>query len=178
MVRRVHILLTRGDSHRPSRFGDAVALTVANFDWEQHVLKVRPQKTSRKKRDLVIPLHPDLEAHVLDLPLSDRRSLLCPTLAKRKVSGKYGLSIQFQRIVVQASIEQETIAARGESGHEFNKFTFHSLRHSFISTLANAGIAPDVRQLLAGHSEERSHAVYTHTQLGTLRNAIASIPKV
>jgi site-specific recombinase XerD len=116
------------------RLGDAVALILGNFDWEQHVLKVRPQKTSRKKRDLVIPLHSNLEAHVLDLPLSDSRSLLCPILAKRKVSGKYGLSIQFQRILAQASIEQETIAARGESGHEFNKFTFHSLRHSFIST--------------------------------------------
>jgi len=28
-----------------------------------------------------------------------------------------------------------------------------SSRHSFVSELANAGIAPDVRQLLAGHSD-------------------------
>jgi hypothetical protein len=34
----------------------------------------------------------------------------------------------------------------------FHKYTFHSLRHSFVSELANAGIAPDVRQLLAGCS--------------------------
>jgi len=161
-----------------ARLGDAVSLTLAHFDLEQHALKLRPQKTSRKKRDLIIPLHPQLEAHILDLPLADGRDLLCPTLARRKVSGKYGLSIQFRRILARAGIEQQTVKALGDAGHSFNKYTFHSLRHSFVSVLANAGVAPDVRQLLAGHSEERSHAFYTHTQLETLRKAIAVIPKI
>jgi site-specific recombinase XerD len=57
-------------------------------------------------------------------------------------------------------------------------YTFHSLRHSFVSELANAGIAADVRQMLAGHSEDRSHAVYTHTQLDTLRAAVQKLPRV
>jgi integrase len=119
-----------------------------------------------------------LEAHVLDLPVGEKQPLLCPTLAKRKVSGKYGLSIQFHKILAAAEIKQETVAATGEAGHTFNKYTFHSLRHSFVSELANAGIAPDVRQLLAGHSDDRSHAVYTHTQLATLRAAVAKLPRL
>ena len=160
------------------RLGDAIALDVAAFDFEGHVLKIRPQKTSRKKRDLVIPLHPQLEAHVLDLPIEDKQRLLCPGLARRKVSGKYGLSTQFHRILAEADVKQETVAAKGKAGHDFHRYTYHSLRHSFVSELANAGIAPDVRQLLAGHSEERSHAVYTHTQLDTLRKAVASLPGV
>ena len=53
-----------------------------------------------------------------------------------------------------------------------------SSRHSFVSELANAGIAPDVRQLLAGHSDDRSHAVYTHTQLDTLRAAVKKLPVI
>jgi integrase len=160
------------------RLGDAVGMTLPCFDLEKHLLKVRPQKTSRKKRDLIIPLHPELEAHVLDLPVGEKQPLLCPTLAKRKVSGKYGLSIQFHKILAAAEIKQETVAATGEAGHTFNKYTFHSLRHSFVSELANAGIAPDVRQLLAGHSDDRSHAVYTHTQLATLRAAVAKLPRL
>jgi integrase len=160
------------------RLGDAVAMTLPNFDLDKHVLKVRPQKTSRKKRDLIIPLHPQLETHVLDLPLHDNPGSLCPTLTKRKVSGKYGLSIQFHTILDQAGIKQETIAAAGRAGHRFHKYTFHSLRHSFISELANAGIAPDVRQLLAGHSDDRSHAIYTHTQLNTLRAAVEKLPSI
>lgn len=160
------------------RLGDAVNMTLGHFDLDKHLLKVRPQKTSRKKRDLLIPLHPQLEERVLDLPLADSSALLCPTLAKRKVSGKYGLSIQFHTIMARAKIEQETIAAGGKAGHEFNRYTFHSLRHSYVTELANAGIAPDVRQLLSGHADEKSHAVYTHTKLDTLRKAIETLPRI
>ena len=160
------------------RLGDAVGMNIAAFDFDGHVLNVRPQKTSRKKRDLVIPLHPQLEAHVLDLPVEDNQGPVCPALARRKVSGKYGLSIQFHTILSEAGIKQETVEAGGKAGHKFHKFTFHSLRHSFVSELANAGIAPDVRQMLAGHSDDRSHAVYTHTQIDTLRAAVKKLPKI
>ena len=160
------------------RLGDAVGMPLASFDFERHVLKVRPQKTSRKKRDLVIPLHPQLETYVLDLPVEENQGPLCPTLAKRKVSGKHGLSIQFHAILSEAEVKQETVEAGGKAGHKFHKYTFHSLRHSFVSELANAGIAPDVRQLLAGHSEDRSHAVYTHTKIDALRKAIETLPRI
>jgi site-specific recombinase XerD len=80
--------------------------------------------------------------------------------------------------VAEAGVKQETIEATGKAGHDFNKYTFHSLRHSFVSELANAGMAPDVRQLLAGHSDDRSHAVYTHTQLDTLRAAVQKLPSI
>jgi site-specific recombinase XerD len=159
------------------RLGDAVGMNVESFDFDKHVLKVRPQKTSRKKRDLVIPLHPQLETHVLDLPVEDKSSL-CPALTQRKVSGKYGLSVQFHTILAEAGVKQETIEATGKAGHDFNKYTFHSLRHSFVSELANAGIAPDVRQMLAGHSDDRSHAVYTHTKIDALRRAIDKLPRL
>jgi site-specific recombinase XerD len=160
------------------RLGDAVGMTLAAFDFDRHVLNVRPQKTSRKKRDLVIPLHPQLETYVLDLPVEGNQGPLCPALARRKVSGKYGLSIQFHAILSEAEVKQETVEAGGKAGHKFHKYTFHSLRHSFVSELANAGIAPDVRQLLAGHSEDRSHAVYTHTKIDALRKAIETLPRI
>jgi hypothetical protein len=38
-------------------------------------------------------------------------------------------------------------------------------RQSFASEPVNAGIEPDLRQLLAGHSDDRSHAVCTHKHL-------------
>jgi len=70
------------------------------------------------------------------------------------------------------------IEAGGKEGRAFNKLSFHSLRHTYVSQLANAGIAPDVRKLLAGHSDDRSHAVYTHTQLDTLRAAVGKLPSI
>jgi len=170
------------------RLGDAVGMRFSAFNFEERVLKVRPQKTSRKKRDLFIPLHPQLEAHLLDTPIPTKEGSLksdpeeannvpiCPTLAQRMVGGKHGLSLQFHEVMAKAGIKQETIEAGGTAGRDLNKFTFRSVRHSFISEMANAGIAPDVRQLLAGHSSESSHAVYTHTKIDALRQAIAKLP--
>lgn len=162
-----------------ARLGDCVSLRWSNVDLAKKVLKFRPEKTARKKVDLVIPLHPALEEHLLGLPGSDDpKAFIMPGLAKQTVPGRSGLSRQFQEILGKTEIEQETVAAAGKGGRTFNRFSFHSLRHTYVSQLANAGIAPDVRQLLAGHADERSHAVYTHTKLATLRKAIESLPTI
>ena len=159
------------------RLGDCVTITWENVDLENHVLRFRPQKTRHQKRDLVLPLHPDLERHLLGLPQVKGQGL-CPTLGKATIGGRSGLSRQFQAIMEKAKIVQHSIEAGGNQGRAFNKLSFHSLRHTFVSQLANAGIAPDVRQLLSGHADERSHAVYTHTQLDTLREAVKKLPRM
>lgn len=159
------------------RLGDCVSMTWDCVDMEHHVLRFRPQKTRHQKRDLVLPLHPDLEEHLMDL--SAQKGLpLCPTLSKAKIGGRSGLSRQFQGIMKAAKIAKQSIEAGGKEGRAFNKLSFHSLRHTYVSELANAGIAPDVRKLLAGHSDDRSHAVYTHTKMDALRKAIEVLPKL
>jgi site-specific recombinase XerD len=42
--------------------------------------------------------------------------------------------------------------------------------------MANAGVAPELRQKLAGHSDLKSHAIYTHHELESLREAVAKVP--
>ena len=49
-------------------------------------------------------------------------------------------------------------------------------RHSFTSQLANAGVPPEVRQQLTGHSDLSSHRIYTHLEVDTLGKAIAALP--
>jgi integrase len=162
-----------------ARLGDCVALRWSNFDLPKKLLTFRPSKTKRKKVDLVVPIHPTLDEHLLSLPCGDDpKALVMPGLAAQQIPGRSGLSRQFQDVMREASIEQDTVAAAGKGGRIFNRFSFHSLRHTYVSQLANAGIAPDVRQLLAGHADERSHAIYTHTQLVTLRSAIEALPKI
>ena len=58
--------------------------------------------------------------------------------------------MSFKRIMERAGIE----AGVGPTKERRNvsKLSFHSLRHSFNSALANAGIPPEIRQLLTGHS--------------------------
>ncbi|MDR0363306.1 MAG: site-specific integrase [Planctomycetota bacterium] len=56
---------------------------------------------------------------------------------------------------------------------------FHSLRHTFISNLAKAGIHPKLAQDLARHSTiELTMKVYTHTKIESRLEAIDKLPVV
>lgn len=70
------------------------------------------------------------------------------------------------------------VVNRQGKGRATNSKTFHGLRHSFISQLANAGVAPEVRQKLAGHSDAKTHGIYTHHEIETIRGAIAKLPRL
>jgi integrase len=50
------------------------------------------------------------------------------------------------------------------------------LRHSFTSVLANAGVSPELRMKLTGHSSEAVHRGYTHHELDTLKAAVSKLP--
>jgi uncharacterized protein YbjT (DUF2867 family) len=62
-------------------------------------------------------------------------------------------------------------AHAGKAGHSVSKLSFHSLRHSFTSELARAGVAPEIRQRLTGHADLTSHKTYTHLELAGHRGA-------
>ena len=159
------------------RLGDAVSLRWSNIDLVEKVIRFRPGKTASKKRDMVLPLHPAMETHLMSLTPPDNApdGFLCPSLSKAKPGGRSGLSRQFQALMGEAGIEQETIAASGKAGRAFNRRTFHSLRHTFVTALEAAGVAPDQRMLLSGHSDAVSHSRYTHTAVETLRAALAKV---
>jgi integrase len=65
---------------------------------------------------------------------------------------------------------------KARTGRTISALSFHSLRHTATSLLANAGIAADTRKALTGHADDRVHEGYTHYQLETLRAAVESIP--
>ena len=56
--------------------------------------------------------------------------------------------------------------------------SFHSLRHSFNSAMATAGIPQEIRQKLTGHASKAVNDRYTHTELATLKGAIESLPSI
>lgn len=154
------------------RLGDACGLGWQNVDLLAKTITFRPSKTRKTKADLVLPLHPRLEKHLLAMPSpDDANALFCPRLSRCKPSGRSGLSREFLAIMRKAGIEQNQIAAIGR-GKVFNRKSFHSLRHTYVTELERAGVAPDIRMKLAGHADARSHATYSHTELETLRNAV------
>jgi integrase len=55
--------------------------------------------------------------------------------------------------------------------------SFHSLRHTFATWLADADVQADVRQKLTGHSSSSIHARYSHHD-EALDRAIEKLPSL
>jgi integrase len=90
-----------------------------------------------------------------------------------RVPGRSGLSLQFLEIVKAAGLDSGEVAST--SGRKFSTRSFHSLRHGFVSALANAGVSPEIRQKLAGHRSKDVHSKYTHLERETLKRAVRRI---
>ena len=94
-----------------------------------------------------------------------------PTLA-----GKSGLSMQFKRIMEHAGIRGRLLREANGAGRSRSSLTFHSLRYSFNSALANAGVSQEIRQKLTGHASAEMNQHYTHHEIETLRAAVGKLP--
>jgi site-specific recombinase XerD len=73
----------------------------------------------------------------------------------------------------KAGIDSQTVK---KSKYAFSAKSFHSLRHSFTSALANAGVSADLRMKLTGHRNLDEHLGYTHMELTALRGAVNLLP--
>ena len=91
----------------------------------------------------------------------------------KRVDGDNGLSNQFGRLVGEGGHHAPLtlVKARGRTVS-----SFHSLRHTFLSALANSGVASEVRQKLVGHSDAGVHKKYTHHEFQIMRDAVDKLP--
>jgi len=161
------------------RLGDAARLKWKSVDLDEGTLRLIPAKTKRKKREICVPLHPELRAFLEEHPSADdAESPLFPSLAMRSVSGNRGLSMTFVGIMDVAGVSRgkARIVAKESAGRTTHERGFHSLRHTYVSALANADVGEDVRMKLAGHSDSEVHAIYSHHEVKTLAAAIEKIP--
>lgn len=149
--------------HTGLRLGDVVQLGLEHIDGTDIV--IRPTKTSRRRKTIRIPLSSPLVAWI-----KGKQGKFFPSLAKMKSPT---LSTQFIAIMKRAGVPAEVTLPGGIPARR----SFHSLRHSFASWLAEADIHADVRQRLTGHSSAGVHARYTHHDK-TLIRAIETLPNL
>ncbi len=165
------------------RLGDAKSLTWKNIDFERRSIRVFPSKRKRgaKRKELEIPMHPALEKHLRECSARAGSSdaPIFPFLSQQPVNGKAGLSLSFRHLMERIGIESEEAGDRDikGKGRRVYRLSFHSLRHTFVSDLANAGVSEEVRKKLAGHTSD-VHERYTHFQLKTLRDSIEKMPSL
>jgi integrase len=157
------------------RLGDVVNLTWGAIDKETGLLHVETEKTGVA---VTLPAHPDFVEWLEKRTRGIGKAPVFPALSGKNIGGNRGLSSQFRDIIVAAKITGRVVEKHGKKGRTRNSKGFHSLRHTFVSGLANAGVAADIRQKLAGHADAKVHAGYTHHEMETLRGAVAKLPRL
>lgn len=167
-----------------ARLGDCASLTWENVNLSAGVITFMPAKTSRKKKRLQVPIHPRLKTYLLERSEQGGKGPIFPTLHSRAVSGKTGLSGQFGAITAAAGIDRRTVreAAKDKKGkvtqRSIQARTFHSLRHSLTSSLANLDVPEEIRRRITGHESAAVHQGYTTIERETLARAIEKLPGV
>jgi len=154
-----------------ARLRDCIHMKWEHIHPEEGVIIYHQQKTGKK---VIVPMHYHVIEHLKYISTFGTTGFLCPKLASKGTGGKHGLSEGFKRIVVKAGIDPMVVQGKGI--RNFTKRTFHSLRHSFNSVLANAGVAEEVRMKLTGHSSKAMNTRYTHLQVAMLKNAVTALP--
>lgn len=157
------------------RLGDCANLRWDQIDLASKIIRFQPGKTGG---EIIVPLNPVLANYLGRLAKSKAdETFVFPSLAQRNISP---LSKYFKKIMQGAGIEQRVIRERKakSGGRCVNALTFHSLRHTFNSILANAGIPEETRMALTGHTTREMNQRYTHRELAIYRVAVSVLPRV
>ena len=127
-----------------------------------------------------VPIHQDLYEYLFALPRSEGpKKPVFPRLFNKPGAGKSGLSMSFKRLMERAGIDDGVAHKKdGKLGRNVSRLSFHSLRHSFNSAMANADVPLEIRQKLTGHASQDMNKHYTHLELETVRRAVASISRL
>ena len=159
------------------RLGDATSMTWSAIDFEKKTLSFTPSKTRRKSpKPITLPLHPAIYDHLLGLPLpEDPAALITPQL--NKLGTNWSSRIFTAKILPLAGIDPKRteVGSDKSKGRKVSQLSFHSFRHSLASHLADAGVSPELRMKITGHSDSKVHGNYTHTQVETLRQALEKL---
>lgn len=126
------------------RYGDVAHLRWTDLDGD--TLCLQPRKTRAHAIRVAIPLHRRLAEYLAGLP--HQGEYVFPALAESY--GRRGTARRFMQACRAAGVPHAGI-------------TYQSLRHIFISRLAELGVPEDVRRRLAGHSSAATHDRYSHT---------------
>ena len=97
-----------------------------------------------------------------------------PTIAEMYSRSRWRVCHELTRIFKQANIQT---SVRIEGRHRRTpEATFHSLRHTFVSFAANAGVPLHIVQSIVGHESTAMTRHYYHENLDALKSAVAAIP--
>ena len=165
------------------RLGDCCRLDWSQINLAQGIIQLVPRKTRRHHQLMVtIPIHQALgDALLAGIEQSEQsinRTFLTgpvlPMISELYSKSHWRVSEGLSRIFRKANITT-SIRIEGRKNRT-PEATFHSLRHTFVSFAANAGVPLHIVQSIVGHESITMTRHYYHENLAALKSAVAAIP--
>jgi integrase len=165
------------------RLADIALLRWEQIDLDRDEITLVVRKTKKK---MTVPLAGPLREHLLILSAPDKPSAPVHPQAYRIVTSQNGrvgtLSNAFADLLAQAGLRaprtsEGTGKGRGNTRRGID-ISFHSLRHTSVSLLKDAGIPDAVVMAMIGHSSASMSHRYTHVGKEALSKAAATLPQL
>lgn len=159
------------------RLGDATSVLWGQVNLAEGYLDVTPDKTDEP---VTIALSAQLREHLESLPKKGHNAPLMPKLAGRKTGSNgqnAGLSNEFKRLMTKAGVIPKPGLKKEGKGRQVQKKSFHSLRHTFTSTVVSSGAGDAVTKSMTGHTTDEAFRRYVHLGLEEQRGALKAFPR-
>jgi len=168
------------------RLGDASTLTWKQVDVLKKTITCTPQKRrmKSKKPPHVEPIHKQLlvwlRAWYAEHNQPEPTKPVFPTLSKKSIHRRNGLSNTFSRFIETAKIPNPIVREKGEGlrGRSTPALSFHSLRHTFNTQLEAANVSEVTRMRLSDHSTPSINRDYIDSEMSHLMKEINKIPSI
>lgn len=145
--------------------------------------------TSKTDQRIVVEMPPVYRDWALSLSAADDpKAPLHPRAFAAIAASVHGrtstVSGQFADLLIRAGLRsagrhRKKEGGQGRAGRKvMAELTFHSLRHSLVSHLQDAGVSRSIVQDIVGHESEEINAVYTRLDRGTKQLAMAKLPDI
>ena len=165
------------------RLGDCVNLDWGAVDLVRGFIQWTPHKTKKHGTIVRIPLFPALVSILAETPARRRKGPILPKLAEEYGRSRRYTSERVQRVFAKAGIATQGDTGRANPKHKGTtrkavEVGFHSLRHTFVSLCANAGVPLHIVQAIVGHTQAAMTTHYFHVSDDALRGAVKVLPDV
>ena len=162
------------------RLGDIRRMTWRSVDFDSGHLAFTTAKTGRR---MILPLAKPLRDYLEIVPSSDDPDgPIFPEASRAKTVGH--LSNGFRSIMADAGLVEARKANHSSTGkgrtskRQVSELSFHSLRHSAVTMLKQAGASDVLAREIVGHDSAAVSRQYTHLATEDLRPAIDNLPDV
>jgi len=154
------------------RLTDAVNLKWKTINFTRNIISLTPVKTRRIQREVNIPIHPNLK-NIFDEAKNwkDESNYVLPNIAARYASNSDGVKKDCIKIIEFCGLKD-----RGE-GRGLNRrlYGFHSFRHFFASTCADAGVPVATLAEILGDNISTLNKYYIHAQKESREKMISAL---